>query len=136
MQRSSAPSTRQASAAVPAGGQGPVSSGSAEERDAEGNYVYVPSFHDPPANEADLDENGLTGQGREDLQVLQNTYDRIAERWQSLSPRSRNRRLLSLAAHGSMALSSILQISVTAEAREASAPSSTTGGVPPTTPPK
>ena len=35
-----------------------------------------------------------------------------------------------------MALSGILQMSFAAEAREASAPSSTTGGVPPSTPPK
>ena len=111
--------------AVPASGSGPISSSSVgEERDADGNYIYTPSFHDPPVNEADLDENGLTAQDREDLQVLQSTYDRIAERWQALSPRSRNRRLLSLAAHGS---------SFAAEAREAGTSSSTPGGVPPNT---
>ena len=67
---------------------------------------------------ADLDENGLTAQDREDLRVLQNTYDRMTERWRTLSPRSRNRRLLSLVAHGSVALSGILQISVATEPRD------------------
>ena len=42
---------------------------------------------------------------------------------------------LSLAAHGSMALSGILQISFAAEARQPSTPSSASGIVPPNTPP-
>ena len=50
------------SGAAPASGLDSISSSSAgEERDADGNYVYIPSFHDP-INEADLDENGLTAQ--------------------------------------------------------------------------
>ena len=73
----------------------------------------VPSFHDPPANAADLDENGLTAQDREDLQVLQNTYDRIAV---------------------TKAVTGASRPIFAAEAREASAPTSTMGGVPPSNP--
>ena len=35
-----------------------------EERDDNGQYVYRPSFTDPPVDESELDEDGFTAQDR------------------------------------------------------------------------
>ena len=80
-----------------------------EERDENGRYVYHPSFIDPPVDESELDEDGLTEQDRADLAVLRETYDRIARRWQALSPRARNKRLL--ARGGTIPLAGLVHIS-------------------------
>ena len=57
----SPPEVPPATAAVPA---------QEEERDENGRYIYHPSFIDPPVDECELDEDGLTEQDRADLAVL------------------------------------------------------------------
>ena len=87
-----------------------------EERDDNGQYIYRPSFTDPPVDESELDEDGFTAQDRADLAALRATYDRIANRWQALSPRSRNRRLLQLAQRGTVPLVGLVHISAATQA--------------------
>ena len=45
-----------------------------EERDDNGQYIYRPSFTDPPVDESELDEDGFTAQDRADLAALRATY--------------------------------------------------------------
>ena len=93
-----------------------------EERDENGRYIYHPSFIDPPVDESELDEDGLTEQDRADLAVLRETYDRIARRWQALSPRARNKCLLELARGGTIPLAGLVHISAATEAEPAEDP--------------
>ena len=104
------PEFRESPAAVPA---------QEEERDENGRYAYHPSFIDPPVDESELDEDGLTEQDRADLAVLRETYDRIARRWQALSPRARNKRLLELAQGGTIPLAGLAHISAATQAEPA-----------------
>ena len=77
-----------------------------------------------PAQEEERDENedGLTEQDRADLAVLRETYDRIARRWQALSPRARNKRLLDLARGGTIPLAGLVHISAATQAEPAENP--------------
>ena len=93
-----------------------------EERDENGRCIYHPSFIDPPVDESELDEDGLTEQDRADLAVLRETYDRIARRWQALSPRARNKRLLELARGGTIPLAGLVHISAATQAEPAEDP--------------
>ena len=111
--RESPPELPPATAAVPA---------QEEERDENGRYIYHPSFIDPPVDESELDEDGLTEQDRADLAVLRETYDRIARRWQALSPRARNKRLLDLARGGTIPLAGLVHISAATQAEPAEDP--------------
>ena len=94
----------------------PTQPAGTEEVDGNGQYVYRPSFVDPPVDESELDEDGFTAQDRADLAALRATYDRIAGRWQALSPRSRNRRLLQLAQKGTVPLVGLVHISAATQA--------------------
>ena len=111
--RESRPGVPPATAAVPA---------QEEERDENGRYVYHPSFVDPPVDECELDEDGLTAQDRADLAALRETYDRIARRWQALSPRAQNKRLLELARGGTIPLAGLVHISAATQAEPADDP--------------
>ena len=54
--------------------------------------------------------------------MLRETYDRIARRWQALSPRARNKRLLELARGGTIPLAGLVHISAATQAEPAEDP--------------